>query len=188
MSEVAARGFGPSALVTPANGLTVARVLLTPVLVGLILVAGPSYAAVAVGSLLAATDIVDGWVARRMGTTRSGAFLDPLADKFLVLGSLTALVVRGELWWVPVALIAGRELLISGYRTAVGRRGVSVPARASAKLKTLVQDAAVGFAILPPLAPRHLAVAGATLWVAVVLSWWTAGQYLLAGRQRVPGA
>lgn len=186
MSDVVARGFGPSALATPANALTVVRFLLTPVLIVLILARGPSWSAVAVGLFLAASDIVDGWVARRMGATRSGAFLDPLADKFLVLGAMAALVVRGELAWLPVALIALRELVISGYRTALGRRGISVPARGSAKLKTLVQDCAVGFAVLPVLAPHHLIVASTTLWLAVALSWWTGAQYLLGQRGSRP--
>lgn len=179
--------FGPSALATPANALTAARVLITPVFIALILEGGPSWPAVAVGSFLAASDIVDGWVARRQGATRSGAFLDPLADKIVILGGLAALVAKGEFWWLPAVLIAAREIVISVYRTRLGRRGISVPARASAKLKTFAQDTAVGFAILPPLAPHHLVVARAVLWLAVVLSWWTAAQYLRAGERLEQG-
>ncbi|HZT65849.1 MAG TPA: CDP-alcohol phosphatidyltransferase family protein [Acidimicrobiales bacterium] len=181
--SVATGGFGPSALATPANALTAARFLLTPPFIAVILVKGPSWPAVAIGSFLAASDIVDGWVARRQGTTRSGAFLDPLADKFVILGSLGALVAKGEFWWLPAVLVAAREVVISAYRTRLGRRGVSVPASGLAKIKTLAQDTAVGFAILPPLAPHHLGAARAVLWVAVVLSWWTGAQYLLEGER-----
>src|SRR5205823_2632421 len=78
---------------------------------------------------------LDGWVARRQGSTSSGAFLDQLADKVLVLGALIALVAEGAFWWVPVALIAVREVVISAYRSYVGRRGISVPARRWAKIK-----------------------------------------------------
>ena len=101
------------------------------------------------GSCCAVTDGVDGYLARRHGTTRSGAFLDPLADKVLVLGAMVALVAKGVFWWLPVALIAVREVGISAYRSLLGRRGISVPARGLAKVKTVVQEVAVGFALLP---------------------------------------
>jgi len=180
-------GFGPSALATPANALTLARFLATPVFIALVAVRGASWATVAVGLPLVATDILDGWIARRMGTTRSGAFLDPLADKILVIGSLVVLVDKHEMWWVPVALITGRELAISVMRSHLGRRGVSVPASGLAKLKTLAQDCAVGFSVLPLLAPHHLVVARSFLWVAVVLSLWTGAQYLTAYRSAPTG-
>jgi len=176
-------GFGPSALATPANALTLARFLATPVFILIVAARGPCWPAVAVGLPLVATDILDGWIARRMGTTRSGAFLDPLADKILVIGSLLVLVDKHEQWWLPVALIALRELGISIMRSQLGRRGISVPATGLAKLKTLAQDCAVGFSVLPLLAPRHLVVARTFLWVAVVLSLWTGGQYVMAYRR-----
>jgi CDP-diacylglycerol--glycerol-3-phosphate 3-phosphatidyltransferase len=180
-------GFGPSALATPANALTLARFLATPVFIALVALRGASWAAVAVGLPLVATDILDGWIARRMGTTRSGAFLDPLADKILVIGSLIVLVDKHEQWWLPVALITVREVAISVMRSHLGRRGVSVPASGTAKLKTLAQDCAVGFSVLPLLAPQHLVVARSFLWVAVVLSLWTGAQYLTAYRTATVG-
>ena len=59
---------------------------------------------------LCVTDGIDGYFARRQGATRSGAFLDPLADKVLVLGAMAALVANDTFWWVPVAIIAVREI------------------------------------------------------------------------------
>jgi CDP-diacylglycerol--glycerol-3-phosphate 3-phosphatidyltransferase len=174
--------FGPSALITPANAVTLGRVVLTPVLLVWILEVGPSWSALLLWIVLSASDGVDGFLARRHGTTRSGAFLDPLADKFLVLGAMVALVVKHRFWWLPVALISARELVISGYRGYAGRRGISVPARRWAKVKTVVQEVAVGFAVLPPTA-RHPAVAATFLWIAVVLTLVTGAQYLLDGRQ-----
>ena len=73
--------FGPSALVTPANAVTVARLLAAPVYVVMLVVWGASWINVVVGIILAGSDGLDGYMARRHGTTRSGAFLDPLADK-----------------------------------------------------------------------------------------------------------
>ena len=101
------------------------------------------------GSCCALSDAVDGYIARRHGATRSGAFLDPLADKVLVLGAMFTLVGSDVFWIVPVAIIAVREFVISIYRTVVGSRGVSVPASRLAKYKTLAQQLAVGFALLP---------------------------------------
>jgi len=177
--------FGPGALLTPANGVTVARLLVTPLLLALILKRGPSWEVWAVWTVLAGTDGVDGWVARRQGATRSGAFLDPLADKVLVLGALAALVARGDLWWVPATLIAVREVGMSFYRSYAGRRGISVPATGLAKLKTWAQDVAIALALIP-WAAHHRWLAGDVLWLAVALTMWTGGQYVLAARRPAP--
>ncbi|HET9611117.1 MAG TPA: CDP-alcohol phosphatidyltransferase family protein [Acidimicrobiales bacterium] len=176
-----ATSFGPSALATPANAVTMARLVSAPPLWLLIVALGPSYAALALWIVLASTDGVDGYLARRHGTTRSGAFLDPLADKALVLGAMWALVAAGSFAWLPVALITGRELVISGFRSYWGRRGLAVPATFWAKVKTVVQAAAVGLALLPAVddGPRWLATTA--LWGAVGLTLVTGAQYLVEG-------
>ena len=174
--------FGPSALATPANAVTIARVLVTPLLLALILGGPDSWAAFALWVVLSGTDWVDGYLARRQGVTRSGAFLDPLADKFLVLGAMFALVAEGVFWWLPVALITVREVAISVYRTWMGRRGVCIPARWWAKVKTVVQQFAVAFALLPATAGTP-AVANVGLWAGVGLALVTGAQYLLDARR-----
>ena len=157
--------FGPSALLTPANAITVLRLLATPVVIVLIMLWGASWFTFVFGGLLALSDGIDGWLARKQGTTRSGAFLDPLADKVVVLGALVALVAKGIVWWLPVAIIAIREVAMSVYRSVVGRHGVSIPARNSAKVKTLLQDVAIGLCLAPPLAGHH-ALLSVAIWVA----------------------
>jgi CDP-diacylglycerol--glycerol-3-phosphate 3-phosphatidyltransferase len=174
--------FGPSALLTPANGITVLRLLATPVMIVLIMLWGASWFTFVFGGVLALSDGIDGWLARKQGTTRSGAFLDPLADKVVVLGALVALVAKGIVWWLPVALIAVREVAMSVYRSVVGRRGVSIPARNSAKLKTLLQDLAIGLCLAPPLA-THQAVLSTAIWVATAMTVFTGGQYFFDGRR-----
>ena len=174
--------FGPSALLTPANAITVVRFLATPVLIVLIMLWGASWFTFAFGGVLAFSDGIDGWVARKMGTTRSGAFLDPLADKVAVLGAMFALVAKGIIWWVPVFLIAVREIAMSVYRSVMGRRGVSIPARNSAKLKTLVQDLAIGMCLAPPLAGRWTLL-NAGMWVAAGLTVLTGVEYWVDGRR-----
>jgi CDP-diacylglycerol--glycerol-3-phosphate 3-phosphatidyltransferase len=178
--------FGPSALLTPANAITIARLLLTPVWLVVVVAQGPSWPSFLLGFVLAATDGIDGYIARRQGTTRSGAFLDPLADKFLVVGGLVALVVQGAFWWLPVAVITVREVAISGYRSWMGKRGVSVPARYWAKVKTVVQEVAIGFALLPPTSSIEWLPKG-VLWAGVVLAVVTGAQYLLDGRKAAAG-
>lgn len=178
--------FGPSALLTPANVLTVLRLLATPVFVSLVVLSGPSsWLLASLWLVSSASDGVDGFVARRQGATTSGAFLDPLADKILVLGLLASLADVGELAWLPVALIAARELAMSAFRIYAGRRGVSVPARTSAKLKTLVQDVVVGLALLPPVGAHHAGIVRDLLWVAVALTLYTGLEYALDARRLV---
>ncbi len=182
MAERLGTWFGPSALATPANAVTAARVLVTPVLLVLIIGVGASWPAFALWTFLASTDGVDGYLARRHGTTRSGAFLDPLADKLLVLSALWALVVEGGMWWLPVALITAREVAMSAYRGLVARRGVSIPARGTAKVKTVVQGVAVAVALCPPVAGGASWLVGTVLWAAVALTLVSGAQYLLDGR------
>jgi CDP-diacylglycerol---glycerol-3-phosphate 3-phosphatidyltransferase len=179
---VSTASFGPSALLTPANAITIARLCLTPVWLAVVVAQGPSWPSFALGFVLAASDGVDGYIARRQGTTRSGAFLDPLADKFLVVGGLVALVVAGTFWWLPVAIVSVRELAISGYRSWMGRRGVSIPARYWAKVKTVTQEVAIGFALLPLTSSAEWLPKG-VLWIAVVITVVTGAQYLLDGRK-----
>lgn len=175
--------FGPSALATPANAVTLARVVALPLLIALIMGTGTEWPALGAWIVLAGSDCVDGWLARRHGTTRSGAFLDPLADKILVLGAMVALVAKGTMWWLPVAVIAVREVALSAYRSYVGRRGVSVPARLQAKVKTWVQAVAVGLAIAPVSGDGYRGFRVTVLWAAVALTVVTGVQYLWDGRR-----
>ena len=173
--------YGPGALLTPANMITMLRLILTPALLVMIVEEPTSWAAAAFWTVLAFSDGIDGHLARKHGTTRSGAFLDPLADKVLVLGALFALVAADRFWIVPVLLIAVREIAISMYRTHLARQGLAVPARPLGKLKTVVQEFAVAFALFPITGDYHM-LATVTLWVAVGLTWVSGAQYLLDGR------
>jgi CDP-diacylglycerol--glycerol-3-phosphate 3-phosphatidyltransferase len=176
--------FGPSAIATPANGVTLVRVLVTPLLLAWIVDSGASWPAEALWIVLSLTDGIDGFLARRHGSTRSGAFLDPLADKFLVLGAMVCLVHIDVFGWVPVLLIAFREVAMSVYRAVVGTKGVSIPARRTAKWKTVVQDLAVGLALLPAVGDHHAGIARVVLWVAVALTLYTGAEYLRDARSR----
>ena len=176
--------YGPSALATPANAVTVIRLLVAPIVFLMIVSDHSSWAIFGLWTVLAGTDGVDGWIARRHGTTRSGAFLDPLADKVLVLGAMYSLVYIGRFWWVPVAILFVREVFITLYRSQWGRRGLAVPARGTAKAKTFFQAVAVGFAVMPWLADVWWP-ANAVLWLSVGLALLSAAQYISDGRRAV---
>ncbi|HEY5664370.1 MAG TPA: CDP-diacylglycerol--glycerol-3-phosphate 3-phosphatidyltransferase [Ilumatobacter sp.] len=173
----------PSKVATWANAITAGRLLLSPLMFLVI----PdhnrgSWIAFGLWFVLCVSDGIDGYLARRHGATSTGAFLDPLADKVLVLGAMFTLVARDVFWLLPVALIAGREFVISVYRTFVASKGVSIPASQTAKWKTLFQQLAVGFALWPWFAVDAKWFWVTLLWIAVGLSMVSAGQYLWHSR------
>jgi CDP-diacylglycerol--glycerol-3-phosphate 3-phosphatidyltransferase len=162
-----------------ANAITAVRILLAP----LVFLAIPedgtgSWWAFLLWFVLCSSDGIDGYIARRRGPTTVGAFLDPLADKVLVLGAMFTLVAHDIFWFVPVAIIAARELTISAYRIIKSGRGVSVPASRLGKYKTVVQQFAVAFALFPPTALAATWTWQVLLWVAVVLTVVSGAQYL----------
>lgn len=168
--------FGPSALATPANAVTLARVLLLPFLVWAMVGRADGWA-FAIWVVLGVSDSVDGIIARRQGATRSGAYLDPLADKVVVLTALAVLAGQRRAPWMAVLLIALREVAVSVWRSAAGRRGVSLPASRAGKLKTVLQILSVGFFLIPVRA-----VALVLLWAAVAVALLSALDYAARSR------
>jgi phosphatidylglycerophosphate synthase len=115
--------YEPSARITPANAVTVMRMALTPVVLLLLAQREFDLATFLLWIVACGSDALDGMLARSMGPTNSGAFLDPLADKVLVLSALAVLVAKGAFWWVWVAIIAVREIAVSLYRSRLSARG-----------------------------------------------------------------
>ena len=175
--------FSESAIATPANFVTVARLLLAVPTLLLIEDRGSSWLTVSLWFVLACTDRIDGWLARRDGATRSGAFLDPLADKFLVIGGFFALGLRGDFSYAAVIIVAVREVGISVYRSFAGRRGISLPALKMGKYKAFFQFLAVGVVLFPPTyewATFHDII----LWIAIALTVLSALDILRRGWQQ----
>ena len=170
--------FDETAIVTWANMVTVGRVLASPFLFMLIPDDGRgSYVALIVWIVLCGSDGFDGYLARKHGITRSGAFLDPLADKILVLGAMFTLVSRDVFWVVPVLIIAAREIGVSLYRVFVGSKGVSMPASKTAKVQTVSQQLAVGLALAPFAVVDQTWTFTIFMWIAVALTLLSAAQY-----------
>jgi CDP-diacylglycerol--glycerol-3-phosphate 3-phosphatidyltransferase len=164
------RRFGETAIKTPANAVTLIRLLFAiPVLVWILDESSATWGTFAGWMVLWVTDGLDGWMARRDGTTRSGAFLDPLADKILVLGGFIALGARGDFAWAAVIIVGVRELGVSVWRAVASRRGVSLPARPLGKWKVNVQFFAVAVVLFPPTADADWLRDG-VLWIAVAMT------------------
>ena len=163
------RRFGQSALRTPANMVTIGRLLLAVPSLAAIDRDGSTWGTVGLWFVLSMSDLVDGYLARREGTTRSGAFLDPIADKVVVLGALWVLAGRGDVSWAPFWVISAREVVISTVRSLAGRRGVSMPARRLGKYKTFLQNSAIGFVLLPWTA-EAVGFQEGVLWAAVAFT------------------
>lgn len=134
------------------NAGTSLRILLTPVVMALVLAgADAEAAAAALFVVAAATDLVDGWLARRWNATSTlGNFLDTTADKLLVTGALFALVaVERASPWIA-AIIVARELVILGLRGAIAASGPVMAPSLLGKLKAAIQFLAILLAILRP--------------------------------------
>ena len=129
-------------LLNAPNLMTLGRILLIPVFLYLLAYENRrnSFLAAAVYAVCALTDWVDGWLARISNkVTRLGKFLDPLADKVIVLSALVMLVRLGRVPVWVVVLIAAREFLISGVRTIAATEGLEISASQGGKWKTSLQ-------------------------------------------------
>ena len=171
---------------TAANVVTVARIALVPVVIGTLLVGGPwRWVALGLFCLAAATDRLDGWLARRTGTvTDLGILLDPVADKALIGGTMVVLSVLGDLpWWVTVVILA-RELAITVMRMVIKKK-VVLPASRGGKAKTVAQSGAVALFVLPLAAlPAWVTVtAWVVMGIALALTVVTGLDYLRTGRR-----
>lgn len=125
------------------NKLTVLRVILIPVfLAALFLAPAPMnrYAAVLIFIIASLTDLLDGKIARKYNmVTNFGKFMDPLADKLLVMSALVSMVALGDLpAWVVIVILA-REFAITGFRTLAVEAGIVLAASWWGKVKTTVQ-------------------------------------------------
>jgi CDP-diacylglycerol--glycerol-3-phosphate 3-phosphatidyltransferase len=159
---------------TPADKLTVARVVAVPIVVVLYAwnFSNHDYWATAVFCIAMTTDWFDGRMARRYGYTSAvGSLLDPIADKVLVLAALVMLIEQGVIPAWMVAAIVVREVLITGLRQAAVERGVVLAARDLGKLKTWAQAVAAGVAGFAAAGAWTDRAAWWALLVAVILTW-----------------
>ncbi|MET8467787.1 CDP-diacylglycerol--glycerol-3-phosphate 3-phosphatidyltransferase [Micromonospora zamorensis] len=155
-----------------ANALTALRLVLVPVFAASVVVSGMTHsgwrmAACLIFAVASATDLVDGWIARRFGLVTSvGKVADPIADKALTGAALVLLSWYDLLPWWVTALILVRELGITGLRFWVIRHGVIAASRGG-KVKTALQILAIAWYLWPM--PAALAAVGPWIMAAAVV-------------------
>jgi cardiolipin synthase (CMP-forming) len=173
--------------------LTWARIAAIPFIVGVYYgpwdMASKNLAATTMFVLFAATDWLDGWLARKLDQASAfGAFLDPVADKFLICASLLVLLEQGRVDTLVALIIIGREIAISALREWMAQIGASrsVAVHMLGKLKTASQMVAIPFLLYDG---RLFGIVdtrawGAWLmWAAAVLTIWSMVYYL---RKAIP--
>ena len=161
------------------------RILLIPVFVILALMNAPAaqYAAVGVFVLASITDALDGHIARKNGlVTNFGKFIDPIADKLLVMSALIVLVERGRMpGWVCIVMLA-REFAISGFRLVAAGTGKVIAAGILGKIKTVTQMIAV-IALLMTAIDGVFAPLGTfadvAMYVSAFMTVWSGADYII---------
>ncbi|MCO5091113.1 CDP-diacylglycerol--glycerol-3-phosphate 3-phosphatidyltransferase [Bosea sp. (in: a-proteobacteria)] len=185
----AIRRRGPWSL---PNLLTYGRILAIPALVAILFWPRDDWMrwlALAIYTLAAITDYLDGWIARAWSQQSAiGRMLDPIADKLLVCALLLMLVADGTIhgWtlWAAIVILC-REILVSGLREFLAGLKVSVPVSRVAKWKTTAQLFALGFLIAGPagdkVLPGNTVIGIVLLWAAAGLTIYTGWDYFNAG-------
>lgn len=171
------------------NTLTIARIFIVPLLVAVLVqeriilhwngaVITNDVVALVIFLVAAATDLLDGYLARRWGqVTTIGTLLDPIADKLLVSAALISLVqVRVVAGWL-VVLLVGREFAVSGLRSIAAAEGYTIKANELGKTKTFLQVLAISLLMITRHHPSFRMWANVALYAVVVFSLWSAISY-----------
>jgi cardiolipin synthase (CMP-forming) len=185
-------------MLTLPNILTLSRIFAVPILVWLLWKPSPIDYGITfiLYSIVGFTDYFDGYLARAHGQiSRLGQFLDPIADKIMVVAVIIMLIATRRVADEPEPVIAGlaiipalvillREIIVSGLREFLGPLNVSVPVSRLAKWKTTLQLLALGALILGGAFPAYLwihQVGIVSLWGAALLTLITGYDYLRVG-------
>ena len=173
-----------------ANKITLLRILLVPIFMAFLLMDGIAFriAALVIFVIAAATDGVDGYIARHYNQiTTFGKFVDPLADKMLTTAAFLVLLYYDRMSPWAVMIILAREFMVTGIRLVAVAEGTVIAASFWGKLKTVSQMAAVIAAII--LMDPHFAEAPSILitdiliWISVLFTVASGADYLWKNRR-----
>lgn len=162
-------------LLSIPNGVTAIRIIAIPVILILLFKSGRAFQIITaiVFLLVAFTDMLDGYFARRQKmVTTLGKFLDPLADKLLIVTALIALIsARGIPLWM-VIVIVGREIAVTGLRGIAISEGMVISSSLTGKYKTAFEMASIFCLILngPFLSIDFHRIGIILLWIALALA------------------
>lgn len=171
------------------NKLTVLRVILVPVFLVFLMVSSISYNyifALVVFAIASLTDLFDGYLARKNNqVTTFGKFLDPLADKVLVLSAMICFIELGLASSVAVVIIIAREFMVTSIRlVALSSDGKVIPANIMGKIKTVIQMTSVVTILALCGASQIFPIIGSTLdipFIANLLMWISAAITVVSG-------
>lgn len=172
-----------------SNKLTLFRIGAIPIVALLLLFfpeRWPSFVAASIFFLAALSDGLDGYLARRGNMVSTvGKLLDPLADKLLVGTALIMLIPLARVSAWIVAVIIGREMIVTTLRGVSAAGGVVIAANWSGKLKAFTQLAATNLLILhyPYLSLDIHLIGTILLWIALVLTVWSGLDFILRYRK-----
>lgn len=155
-----------------ANKLTALRIALIPVFLVLLYwgFPGANYCALAVFIVASLTDLADGYIARHYNQiTNIGKFMDPLADKMLVLSAMCIFIENGQMPAWAVAIVLLREFGVSGLRLIAVEQGKVIAAARAGKIKTACTMVCLGLMLVLPLVDLPFAETLNALCVAVIL-------------------
>jgi CDP-diacylglycerol--glycerol-3-phosphate 3-phosphatidyltransferase len=162
------------------NRLSLLRVLLVPVLVACMYIPGTAGCIVSliIFSGAALTDFFDGYIARKRGiVTNLGKFIDPVADKLLVISAMIMLVNRGMLAAWVVVLVLFRELAIDSLRLVASKNGTVIAASPYGKMKTVIQIITVILLLCTSFFPWLNIIAQAFIWLTIAATLWSGVDY-----------
>lgn len=169
------------------NRLTLLRMAMTPVYVALMLIVFPGHtlAALAVFILASLTDLLDGHIARsRNLITDFGKFMDPLADKVLVVSSMICFCAAGAMPAWAVIVVIFREFAVSGMRLVAVEKGRVIAAGWSGKVKTAATMVCLCLMHLPIPAPLNWAC----VIIITVTTLYSGAEYLIKNRDVFKGS
>ena len=175
---------------TPPNLVTLFRIATAPFLVWLLMYTGPTASWAAAGVFFVATisDYFDGYLARSYNSVSTlGKFLDPMADKLVVMTALIMLTGMARMPHVPawmVVVLVSRETLVTGLRAVAAAEGLIVGAEELGKYKMSLQAIAIhGLLIHYTYMHVDFFAAGMfVLWIAMVVTVWSGVEYYLSAR------
>ena len=178
---------------TTASKITMVRICIIPVFVFFLMmgyyfpyvIKYSDYIAAALFIIASATDGIDGHIARKYNqVTDFGKFIDPLADKILVLAALICMVEFGWIYGVAVIIIIAREFMVTGLRIIAISSGKVIAAGMSGKLKTVIQIVVISLILLShcigvaDLSPVSISIE-IGIWAMVLITVYSGAEYMI---------
>ncbi|MCL2874569.1 MAG: CDP-diacylglycerol--glycerol-3-phosphate 3-phosphatidyltransferase [Defluviitaleaceae bacterium] len=176
------------------NKLTVVRIALVPffliaLLSGVLEPPLNKYVALAIFTVAALTDALDGYIARKWNLiTTFGKFIDPVADKMLVTAAVVAMVQLSLLPAWAVVIFICREFVVLGLRVIAAEQGLVLSAGTSGKIKMIIQSVMIIFLLLGLTGDIAEIIGQALIWLSVILSVYSGGQYVFENRKLFKGS